>query len=258
MHSRHGSNHRIAVGAKGKGPVDSLAYAGLSQCRDPFKAQFEPVSNVFEVRVEQLVTKVPWRAFDLPGHAHRLIGTQQHTVAFLPEIEISLVVYAARQAGRMVDDLVDALGQQIMMFHGLDREIQAGHVPDFTRPQTAAVYDIFGIDGAVRRGHVPRTVGSLRGRRRGRVGEVLGAVVTSGLGKGVGCPRWVKVAILIIPQRRQIMLWLDQWVAFGNFLQGNKLLLKSHVARLGPLTLEIVVPGLVGGEIETAGHMQAH
>ena len=127
---------------------------------------------------------------------------------------------------------------------------------NLARPQPATVDDVFRIDGAAGRGDVPGAVGPLCGFGRRGVSEVLCAIVPGRLGEGVGCARGVKIPVLIIPQGSQVVLGIDQRVALGNFLQGDKLLLQPHIARLGPLALEVVVPGLVGRQIEPAGHMQ--
>ena len=87
---------------------------------------------------------------------------------------------------------------------------------------------------------------------------IRGAVDAGRLGVGVANTRGVHIAVKGVPQRRDILAGIDQRMAARGFLDADELLIKPHVARLGTLALQIIVPDFVGREIEPAGRMHAH
>ena len=258
LHPRHRPDHRVTVRAECEGAVDRLADAGVGDGGDALEPQFQPVGDALKVGVQQLMPEIPWRAADFPRRPLRLIGAEQHPVPFLPEIDIRLIVDAAGQAAPGVLHLVNAFGQQIVMLHRLHGDVQPGHMPDLPRPEAAAVDDIFRVHHALGRGHVPCPVGALGRRRHRRMGEILRTIVAGRFGEGVGRAGRVQIAVLIVPERGVIVLRVDQRVAILQFLQVDPFLMKAHIARLRPLALQIVPPCLVGGEVEPAGHVEAH
>lgn len=70
---------------------------------------------------------------------------------------------------------------------------------------------------------------------------------------GVMC---VQIPVLIIPKGRQIVRWINHWMALGHVLRADKPLTQASLARLGPLTLATIGSCLVGGNVKPAGHMQ--
>ena len=135
--------------------------------------------------------------------------------------------------------------------------MDAGEVPDLARPQSRGVHHVFRMDGAARRDHIPSAVRARSRLHHGRLRVPIGAMHLRGLGVGVDHARGVDVAVQRIPQRGDVALRVDQRMPPRGFLHADELLIETHVARLGALALQVVKPGLVGGEIETTGGVQA-
>jgi hypothetical protein len=68
-------------------------------------------------------------------------------------------------------------GDQILVLHREDRQLDADHPSDFARPQAAGVDDMLRVDVALVGDHVPRAVGALRQRLHVREAIDLGALV---------------------------------------------------------------------------------
>ena len=69
-------------------------------------------------------------------------------------------------------------------------------------------------------------------------GEALvQAMNTGGFGKRISRTRWIKIPILVVPQSRQIVFWINQWMTFSNLVRAYEFLTKPHIPRLGPFTL---------------------
>ena len=127
---------------------------------------------------------------------------------------------------------------------------------NLARPEATAIDDVFGVDGAVRGRDVPRAVSALRGGGYRRVCEILCAVMPGGLGERVGGAGGVEITILIVPEGSEVVFRIDERMLVCNLLWRDEFLLQPHIAGLGALALQIVVPGLVGGEIKAAGQVQ--
>jgi hypothetical protein len=140
-----------------------------------------------------------------------------------------------------------------MVLHRLHRQVEAGQLPHFARPQAAGVDDVLGVDRAFPGDHVPAAVLALVGLDDLGVRVVVAAEFLRRLGVGIGHAGRVDVAVERVPERCEISTGVDQRVAVGEFLHRDEFLVEAHVACLGALALEVVVPGLVGGHVETAG-----
>ena len=188
----------------------------------------------------------------------RFIGSEQHAVTLLAEVHVALVVDPGRQALLPLDDLRDVLGDEVVVFHGLDRQVDAGHPSHLARPQPGCIDHVFGVNCSRLRHHVPRAVGALAGLHNRGVRAKVRAKDACRPRVGMGHAGRVNVAIQRIPQGSNVAGRIDQRMAPGRFLDTDELLVQTHVPRLGPFPLEIVVPGVVGGEIEASGVVKPH
>ena len=257
-HPGHRPDHRIAVRSKGKGAVDRIFNPHRAQRRYAFKAKLKPVGYTVKIRLQQLMAEIPRRAVHFPRRAFGLISTQQHALAFLTEIDVGFIINAAGQTGWMIGHHVNFFGQQIMVLHRLHRQVDALHMAHFARPKPAAIDDMFGIDHPARRGHIPAAIRALlRGCHR-CVGEILRSVHPRRFGKGIGCPRRIKITVLIIPKRCMIVARINQRMPLGHFLGADKLLIKAHIPRLRAFAFKIIIPGFIGGKVKPARHMKTH
>ena len=191
------------------------------------------------------------RALDGPGCGSRFVSAQQHALAFLAEVHIAFVINTGGQTlVAALDDFWNVFGNQVVVLHRLHRQMKACHVAHLARPQAACVYDHFGVDGAFRSHHVPAAVGPLVGLQHRGMGVKLGAMHFGCFGVGIGHATGVHVAIQRVPQRCDVALGVDQRMAACGLLDADELLVQPHIAGLGALTLEVIVPGRVGGQIE--------
>ena len=208
---------------------------------------------MFELRFEQFVAEIHRRAVHRPRRTDRFVGAEQQALAFLAEVDVALVIDTGRQLLVARGDLGNGLGDQVMVLHRLHRQVQAGQMADFARPQAAGVDDVLGVDRALVGDHVPAAVGALVGFDHAGVGVVAAAELLRRLGVGIGHAGRIDVAVERVPQRGDVALRIDQRVQLGNFLERDEFLVQPHVARLRAFALEIVVPGLVGGQVKAAG-----
>ncbi len=164
------------------------------------------------------MAEIPRHTADFPRGGDWLVSAQQHALALLAEIDVGLVINTRWQAGRVINHDLNLIGDQIVMFHRLHRNMRALHMAQFTRPKTRTVDDNFGIYRAFGRGHIPAAIRALGGGCDGRVGEILRAMHLGGLGKCIGRARGVHIAILTIPQHRVIMFRINQRMFLCHFL----------------------------------------
>ena len=98
---------------------------------------------------------------------------------------------------------------------------------DLTRPQPATIDDLFGIDLALRvlTSQLPsgRWITQL-------AGEIVRAMDTRRLCKGIGRSRRIKITILIIPQRGMVMSGIDKRMPRGKFRRADEFPLQPHIA----------------------------
>ena len=257
-HPRHRPDHRVAIRPKGKGAIDRIFDPHLPQRRYAFKAKLKPVGDAVKIRLQQLMAKIPRRAIHFPRRAFGLIGAQQHALAFLPEIDVGFIVNAAGQTGGMIGHCVNFFSQQIVVLHWLHRQVDALHMAHFARPKPAAIDNMFRVDHPARRGHIPAAIRALLCGCHRSVGEILRSVHARGFGKGIGCPRRIKIAVLIIPKRCVIVAGVDERMPLGHFLGADKLLIKPHIARFRAFAFKIIIPGFIRGKVKPARHMKTH
>ena len=129
-----------------------------------------------------------------------------------------------------------------MMLHRLDRQMEARHMADLTRPQPAAIDDLFSVDLALRGADIPAAIRALGNGGDRCVSEILRTMNARRLGKGVGRAGRIEIAILIIPQRGIVMFGVNQRMPGGKLLGADELLLQAHIARLGALTFQVIIP----------------
>ena len=124
-HPRHRADQGVAVGAEGEGAADDVLDPRLAERRDTLERHLQPVGDAVEIGRQQLLTEVERRAGDVPRGRLRLVGPEQDTLPFLPEIDVGLVVGAARQAAgtplpHPLDDRRDRLGNEVVVLHRLN------------------------------------------------------------------------------------------------------------------------------------------
>ena len=92
-----------------------------------------------------------------------LVGAKQDALTFLARVNFAGEVDHVWQLFAVdsveLDDFFHWLGHQIVVLHCQDRKFNAAHAAHFAGPQTAGVYDVFGVNRVVFVcDHIPRAV----------------------------------------------------------------------------------------------------
>ncbi len=120
------------------------------------------------------------------------------------------------------------------MFHREDRQLESDHAADLARPQTAAVDDVFGMDGVVTIGdHVPRAVVPLLETRHPRVGVDLGATIACADRIGVRHAVRIDAALVGVERRSDEVLLLEKRIELLGFGDGDDLHVHAQIAAPG-------------------------
>jgi hypothetical protein len=131
--------------------------AGLAEQRQPLGRLFEPRRDAVEFGRDQLALEIPGWRVAVPADMGRigLIGTDQHAVAFLAQIRVRPRIAHHRQFGRKLDQLLERLGDDVMVQHVGDRHIVTSPGPDDVAIATRRVDDVLAHDRALVGFHTP-------------------------------------------------------------------------------------------------------
>ncbi len=262
-HAGHRADQRVAVRGKGEGPVDHRFDACAFQRGKAVVGKGNAVLDLVEVIGQQFMAKVPRRAVNGPGFAGLFVKPDAEAAALLPEVAFASRVHHMRMFAACVDDRGDfrhLIGDDILVLHRVQREVDAGHCTDLARPKTACVDDMFGVHGALVRDHIPAAVGALVGLYHLAVGFDRGAAHARGLGVGVGGAGGIKVAVERIIKPANNAVDIGHWRDLGDVFGRDDLCLQPHETVLGAFRFQHVEPFLIFGQgdaahvVETAGH----
>ena len=214
----HRADQRVAIRREGKGAVHDLFDARLAELREVLETHLEAGRDAVKVIRQQVLAEVPGGFLGRPRHAGFLVGADQHAAALLAQVDLSFeidaveLLFLAREEGHVV-------GDEVLVFHGKDRQLDADHAADFARPQAAGIHHVFGVYGALFGDHIPCAVGALAQFRDAALSHDLGAADLSGLGIGVGDAVRVHMAfdrvvhgtgeMLLVHQRKKLLGLVD-------------------------------------------------
>ena len=177
------------------------------------------------------MTEVPGCSANFPRGRFGFISAEQHSFTFLTTVHVGLKINAVWYLLTKVCNFVHALGDQIMVLHRLNRQVNACHLANLSRPKTAAVHNVLRVDRTFGGDNVPASVGTLRHIGGATVGEIMSAMRLGRLGKRIGRTGRVEMAVLCVPQNRVIVVRIDQRMTLGQLLGRNEFLIQTHVAR---------------------------
>ena len=92
-------------------------------------------------------------------------------------------------------DLWRIVGNQVLVFHRMQRQVNACQGADFACPQSARVDNVLGVNCAVFRDDIPRTIGSLIGFQHWIMKHNFSACHFGCFGIGVCRAAWVQMSI---------------------------------------------------------------
>ena len=138
--ARRWTQQRIGVWRMGNGAVDDALDATFAPDRHAFQGSFHPGADAVQFVGEQLILAVPFRiaAPIRPGFlgSLRLINADQARFLLLPVIGRWIGVAHYRHFTIRVDELLDRLGDNVMVLHIGDRHI--GSDPLIDQPRITA------------------------------------------------------------------------------------------------------------------------
>ena len=175
----------------------------------------------------------------------------------LAEIALAGRVHAVRKLGVALVDLGEVVGDEVLMLHRVARQVDAGHLAHFARPQPRRVDDVLGVHGALRGHHVPASVGA-RVELADRIAQHdLRPLHARPPGVRLGGAGGVEVTVERIVERPEQSLGVRDRGEPRDLHRPHDLGLESHVAVLGALGLEEVEAVRVRCEGEPAHVMQS-
>ena len=257
-----GPIERVAVGAEGERAVDELLDAGLADQREVLERLLQLGGDAVEVVGEQLEHEVPRRLLRRPRPVVLLVGAEQDALALLAGVDLAGEVDHVGQLApvRLVvlDDLGHRLGHQVVVLHGQHGQLEpamrptsrAHRPPAFTTCSAWMVWS-----RSVMTSHVP----SGRWLQIGDpgVGVHLGAAVAGADGVGVGDAVRVDAALVLVVERADEELLLQQRVELLGLLHGDDLHVHAQVAAAGLRHAQPVETLGRVGQLEAAGEVDA-
>ena len=216
------------------------------------EAHLEAGRDALEVVRQQTLGEVPRGLARRPRHASALVGAEQHAAALLAGVDLALEVDAV-QLLLLAPEERNVLGDQVLVLHREDRQLEAHHATYFARPQPAGVHHVLGVHVAGFGDHIPGAVGARLQVHDARVADDLGTADLRRLGIGLGDAPGVDVTFDRIEQCADEVLLVHQREEPRRLLGRDELQLHAEVAaaRLGHLQ---PVEALAGaGEHQAAG-----
>ena len=206
------------------------------------------------------MAEIPRRAVHRPRLTGFFIEADAQATAFLPQIAFAAGVHHMREfAARFQDvhDFGDVIGDQILVRHRQQRQVNPGHGANLARPKAACVHQMLGDDGALFGHHFPRAIGARVGLQDAVVQHDLGPAHPRGLGIGVGGARGVEVAVERVIQGADDAFQVHHAVGeLVDLFRPEDLGIQPHIAVLGALGLELVEPRLIVGQRDAADMVQ--
>ena len=193
-HAAHRADERVAVRRESERAVHHSADAHFAETREVLEGHFQARGDTLEVVRQQVLAEVPRRVLRGPRYAGTLVGADEHAATLLAHVDLAFEVDDV-ELFFLVHELRQVLGDEVLVFHGEDGQLEAHHAADFTRPQAAGVHHVFGVHGALFGHHIPSAIGTLLGVQHAVVADNFGAANLRGLRIGVGDAVRVHVAL---------------------------------------------------------------
>ena len=198
--------------------------------------KFYRVRNFIQIIREQFMAKVPRGTLNSPRATGLLIKTDTQTTPFLTQITFATGVHHVGMLGIAFGDHRNIVRDNILMLHGMQRQIDSGHSSYFTCPQACRIHHVLGDHGTLVSDNFPATIRAWNGFGHLGMQLNLGAVKACCLCIGMGCARRVKMAIQRIVKPTKHTMGVGRWRDFFDLCRGQYLGIQSHVAMLGALS----------------------
>ena len=154
---RHGAHQASAVGRVPVGPVDHGLDSHLAEAGNSLGSRDEALLDLLEVRRQKLAVEALGNPIQRPGERVALERPDDQATALLARVERVVRIAEDRQLDRARLDLWHRVGQQIMVLHRDDRQLDAGEPSHLAGPLARGDDDVLGPNVALGRRHSPAT-----------------------------------------------------------------------------------------------------
>ena len=165
--------------------------------------------DALEVVGQQVLPEIPGCRLRRPRHAGALVGAEQHALPLLAHVDLGLEVDDV-QLFLLVLEFRQVLGDEVLVLHREDGQLDADHAADFARPQAACVDHVLGVHRAFLGHDVPAAVRPLAGVHDAVLAHDFGARHRRRLRVGVGDAVRIDVAFDRIVHRAEEVLLFHQ------------------------------------------------
>ena len=256
LEAGHRAYQGVAVGAEGERTVDHFTDTGIRQRRKAAKTFLERVGQPVERGRQKLGGAIiPRCPLDRPWRGLFLVDAEKYATLFLAQIDLAIEIEHQRHLGLGILELGKILGEQIMMLHGHDGQIDARHETDLARPQAARIDHMLRDDRAAIRDHEPAVRGVLELDDPG-VPIDLGAVEARRLRKRMGGAARIQVSLQRVEYGSHHRRGVDQRTELGNFPRTHEPGVETEYAVTRPVGAQ-QFPALLGrSHVQTAREVQ--
>ncbi len=94
-----------------------------------------------------------------PGHSGALVGAHEHAAALLADVDFAFEVDGV-QLFLLAGQFRHVAGDQVLMLHRQDGQLDADHAAHLARPQAPGIHHMLGMHIAVIGDHIPGAVGA--------------------------------------------------------------------------------------------------
>jgi hypothetical protein len=251
----------LVVGGEGLGAVDQLGDGDPLHRRQPPLRVLDDLLEAVPVLFQQAAVEVgrdplqPAGSLRQEGRlAAALVAAHHQAVAVLAVVDEEVGVTQGGEVPAVAGggDLLQRLGDQVLVGHRQQRHPHAGHPGDLGGVHAAGVDDYLRLDVAAVGVHAAHTSLAHLDPRHPGMGEDAAAAAAGAVGEGVGQLRRVDVAVGGQPGGAEHALGGHQRKHLLCILGGDQLQRQAEGLRPAGLAAQLLHPLLAGGEPDAA------
>ena len=140
------TDERVAVRCHRQRTVDPSADPDVGEARIAGERHAELGRDPVDLRRDELHPEVPGRSVDVPVPGVGLVHAEDQPVVFLLEVAEALEIHHCRHHAVARCEQVDVLGEEVVVLHRHQREVDAHHATHAAGPQPSRVDDVLALD----------------------------------------------------------------------------------------------------------------
>ncbi len=254
--ARHRSNQGITVWRKGERAVNNRLDASCFEHRKALVRERDTVFDLVVIIRQKLMAEVPRRAIDSPRSTRLFIKADTQTTPFLAQIALARRVHHMRVLATHLVDFRNIIGDNILMLHRVQWQINPSHFSHFARPKTACVDHMLCMDRAFISHNIPRAIGTLVGLDHLCMRLNRSATHARGFGVRMSRARRVEMPIKWVIKRAENAISIRHRRDFFDLFRANDFCLEPHVAMLCALREQHVKAFLIVRQRDAAHMVQ--